>query len=222
MMKYFFLILLMVLSTSDVFGAKKKRAPKGNPSKEAGRVFEKALKAQKAGDLNEAKRLFTRVEKNYPKVTLNDEHESDVESYGPEGVTNYGDYANFILKFLNRELKEGEARTFKTAEAAMEDLLKELKAEDKIEIEKSLWVEVELKKCENNSLQKPPEEVADLLMTKIKGKGKSLKATENAGSDPSLLLEISSNDFVQIGLARKGDGWVWNQVIECQKKNYFN
>lgn len=213
-MKNWFLIFILIFSTADVFAAKKKTR-KGNPSKEAGRVFEKGLKAQKAGDLQQAKKIYMKVEKNYPKTPLNDEHESDVESYEIPNVTNYGEYSAYLLKFLNLELKEGSVRTFKTTDEAVADLLKEIKAEDKTELEKSLWVEVEVKQCESHGTSKVPQEAVEILFSKIKGNGKSLKATEISGSDPALVLEFSSSDYVKVGLSRHNNGWIWDQVTNC-------
>ncbi len=217
-MKYLFLAVMLLFSGSESWAAQKKKSSRGNPSKEAGRQFEKALKAQKTGDLHEAKRLLTRVQKNYSQVALNDEHDSDVESSEIPNVSNYGDYSAYLLKFLNREIKEGPERTFKSIEEAIADLQREIKAEDKIELEKSLWVEVAVKQCETHGNSKEPEEAAEVLLSKIKGKGKNLKTTEISGSDPALLLEISSNDFIKVGLTRHNDGWVWDQVVKCDQK----
>lgn len=216
-MKHFFLIFILLFSTSDLWAAKKK-VRKGNPTKEAGRIFEKGLKAQKAGDLQQAKKIFMRVEKNYPKTPLNDEHESDVKSYEIPDVTNYGEYASHLLRFVNLEIKEGKDRTFKTTEEAMADLIKEIKAEDKTELEKSLWVEVEVNKCETHGRAKVPQEAVETLFEKIKGNGKSLKATEIYGSDPALILEISSKEYLKVGLSRHNDGWIWDQVTECDHR----
>lgn len=216
-MKHFLLVLVLIFSSSDLWAAKKK-VRKGNPTKEAGRIFERGLKAQKAGDLQQAKKIFIRVEKNYPKVTLNDEHESDVESYGVPNVTNYGEYAAHLLKFVNLEIKEGASRTFKTSEDAMTGLIKEIKAEDKAQLEKSLWVEVDVHKCETQGVAKVPQEAVEVLFEKIKGNGKSLKATEIFGSDPALILEISSRQYVKVGLSPHNGGWIWDQVTECDRR----
>lgn len=213
----FFLSFILTLSFVLSAEAAKKRSRKGNPSKEAGRIFERGLKAQKAGDIHHAKKIFAKVAKNYPKTPLNDEHESDVESYEIKDVTNYGEYAKHLLKFVDMEISEGEKRTFKTSEEAMADLLNEIRTENAAEIEKSLWVGVEVKACESHGPVKPPAEAAAFLMEQIKGAGKNIKSREKPGSDPSLELTISSKKTIEIGLNRYGDGWVWNQVTYCEK-----
>lgn len=208
----------LIFASTNLMAAPKKKKVRSNPTKEAGRIFEKALKFQRAGDLQEAKRLYIKIGKNYPKTPLNDEHESDVESYEIPNVLTYGEYSTYQLQFIELEIKEGSKRTYKTIEEAVADLIKEVKAEDKTEIEKSLWVEVEMRQCESHGPSKLPAEAAEELATKIKGKGKWVKTTEISGSDPALILEVANDDYIKVSLNPHKDGWVWDQITKCNEK----